>query len=117
MSDWTMSGKLHEAFLICQTEQTHSLWQYHNAVAVKQKKCHLLLCLGCTWTFEIVSMLLAGNVSGLSYEKGVTMIDAKTAEDVDMIPSPRIVNAHLPFEKFVSYCILQTHSQSLLNVI
>ena len=80
-----------------------------------QKMCHLLFCLGCTWTFEIVSMLLAGNVSGLSYEKGVTMLDAKTAEDINMIPSPRIVNAHLPFEKFVLYCILQTRGQSLLN--
>lgn len=54
---------------------------------------------GCTWTFEIMSMLLSGHPKGLSYEKGATMLDAKTEANMDSIPSPRIVNSHLPFDK------------------
>ena len=53
-------------------------------------------------------MLLAGNSRGLLYDKGATMLDAKTQSVMEAIPSPRIVNGHLPLDKYSRTSVART---------
>ena len=54
---------------------------------------------GCVWMFEIISMLLTGQVGAHdSYDKVASMLEARIATSIDAIPSPRIVNSHMHFE-------------------
>ena len=54
---------------------------------------------GCVWTFEIINMLITGQAKAHHcYDKMATMLDARTACALDAIPSPRILNSHLPID-------------------
>lgn len=63
----------------------------------------VLLCsypkAGCTWTFEILSMLLREQAEGTEISKMETMLEAKCAEDMGKLPSPRLLNTHLPYRR------------------
>lgn len=59
---------------------------------------------GCTWIFEILTMLLTGQTRGhsLGREKGTTMLEATDAATIDNQPSPRVINSHLPVDRLPS---------------
>lgn len=54
---------------------------------------------GCTWTFEILSMLLTGHLEGHPYNKMEAMLESKAAGALEDLPPPRLLNSHLPFDK------------------
>lgn len=54
---------------------------------------------GCTWTYEILKMLLTGHSMKSWLDKGSSMIEAVDAATIDRLPSPRILNSHLSLDK------------------
>ncbi|XP_060570395.1 amine sulfotransferase-like [Ruditapes philippinarum] len=63
----------------------------------------VLLCsypkAGCTWTYEILTMLMKGKPEGPAESKMFSMIEATSADDINKIPSPRLLNTHLPYRR------------------
>ncbi|XP_052222287.1 sulfotransferase 1A2-like [Dreissena polymorpha] len=57
---------------------------------------------GCTWTFEILTMLLKGKSDGPHYSKMHVMLEASARENMTTLPSPRLLNTHLPWRRFPS---------------
>lgn len=54
---------------------------------------------GSVWTFEILTMLLADQLTGHTHDKTAAMLEARDQNSLNSIPSPRILNSHLPFDK------------------
>ena len=56
---------------------------------------HLLIA-GTHWGFEIISMLLMGKAETIPIPKVFTMLEATPQENLDALPSPRVLNSHFP---------------------
>ncbi|XP_067657006.1 sulfotransferase 1B1-like isoform X3 [Haliotis asinina] len=54
---------------------------------------------GTHWTFEMISMLLAGRDETIPMWKGKMMLSVAPARDLDLAPSPRVLNTHLFYEE------------------
>lgn len=54
---------------------------------------------GCTWTYEILTMLLRGRAEGPEYSKMNSMLEAIAAENMNSLASPRLLNTHLPYRR------------------
>ncbi|XP_045172386.2 amine sulfotransferase-like [Mercenaria mercenaria] len=69
----------------------------------KFKDGDVLLCsypkAGCTWTFEILTMLMKGKPEGPDQSKMHSMLEATCASDIENISSPRVLNTHLPYRR------------------
>ena len=46
-------------------------------------------------------MLLADQLTGHTHDKTAAMLEARDQNSLNSIPSPRILNSHLPFDKLV----------------
>ncbi|XP_025092461.1 sulfotransferase 1A1-like [Pomacea canaliculata] len=51
---------------------------------------------GTHWTWEVVSMLMAGKVEYRKQSKETVMLEVVELEGVESLPSPRVLNTHLP---------------------
>ncbi|KAL4224309.1 Sulfotransferase [Mactra antiquata] len=49
---------------------------------------------GTHWMYELISMAQYKSADRIKPSKVQTMLEAQTAEDIDKVPSPRVVNAH-----------------------
>ncbi|WAR02075.1 ST1B1-like protein [Mya arenaria] len=56
-------------------------------------------CPGCTWTYEIMTMLLQGRAEGPSYSKMHVMLEASAPENLEGLTSPRFLNSHLSYSR------------------
>ncbi|XP_052800506.1 sulfotransferase 1A1-like [Mya arenaria] len=54
---------------------------------------------GCAWTYEILTMLLAGRAVKPDHGKMDSMLEANLPADIDRQPSPRVLNSHLPHHR------------------
>lgn len=54
---------------------------------------------GCTWTHELVSMVMRGTSEVSVHNKMESMLEVNSLEDLDSIPSPRLLNTHRPFAR------------------
>ena len=62
---------------------------------------HHVVSVGCTWTFEILTMLLKGKAEEPNYSKAHVMLEASPPETIATIPSPRLLNTHLSYNRYV----------------
>lgn len=63
-----------------------------------------LLLIGNTWTFEILTMLLKGKAEGSGRTHYLfPLLEASPAESMNVLPSPRLLNTHLPYNQLVTF--------------
>ena len=53
---------------------------------------------GTHWGYEILSMLLKGKAEREQSQKIMLMMEAVSLSDMEAMPSPRILNTHLPLQ-------------------
>lgn len=70
---------------------------------LKFKDGDVLICsypkAGCTWMYEILTMLLRGQAEGPIPSKVVGMLEATSQESMDELVTPRLLNTHLPYRR------------------
>ncbi|XP_052799244.1 sulfotransferase 1B1-like [Mya arenaria] len=68
--------------------------------AFKHRDDDVMLCAfaktGTNWMFEVLMMLLRRKAERVHLSKMLTMLELQGVEDVDKVPSPRVINCHLP---------------------
>lgn len=73
----------------------------HNLVNLPIRDDDVMLCSaaksGTHWVFEIISMLLNGKPQTIPYSKGALMAEVVSQSQLNALPSPRVLNCHLPF--------------------
>lgn len=60
---------------------------------------------GSHWHYEILSMLARGSATYVKTDKPAEMMDRLTSQEVDGIPSPRLLSTHVPFRYFPKQAI------------
>ena len=55
-----------------------------------------LLIVGTHWTYEVISMLLKGKAENTQIPKIASMLEMHPREKLEELPSPRVLNSHLP---------------------
>lgn len=72
----------------------------HNMVNLRIRDDDVMFCSapksGTHWGFEIISMLLNGKAETIPQEKIATMLETILEEDLEKLPSPRVLNSHFP---------------------
>ncbi|WAR02575.1 hypothetical protein MAR_009133 [Mya arenaria] len=58
--------------------------------------CSILFGSGTNWLFDVLMILLRWKAERVNLNKLVTMLELHGAENVDNVPSPRVINCHLP---------------------
>ncbi|XP_052802926.1 sulfotransferase 1A1-like [Mya arenaria] len=66
----------------------------------KHRDDDVMLCTfaktGTNWMYEVLMMLLRRKAERVDLNKSMTMLELQGVEDVDKVPSPRVINCHLP---------------------
>ena len=69
------------------TDQKCSLLRYFDFVNFKP---------GTHWNHEVISMLLSGKAENVPIFKIGGMLEVLTADELEKMPSPRVLNCHFP---------------------
>jgi hypothetical protein len=72
----------------------------------RDKHVHITLSSGTHWLWEVLNMLQTGKVESVpSVNKQDNMLEAVSRDAYDALPSPRVLDTHLPFDKVPAYMI------------
>ncbi|KAL4223289.1 Sulfotransferase [Mactra antiquata] len=71
---------------------------------------------GTNWMFEILSMVLNKTSEYVESRKVMTMMDARKPEQIEEVPSPRIMNVHLPYRYLPLEGLKEKQTKTILCV-
>lgn len=84
----------------CYSRRVDVIHGERHSLRVVMTRRMLVIFTGCTWTFEILTMLLKGKAEGPQFSKMHVMLEASSADNLDDIVSPRLLNTHLPYRRY-----------------